>query len=476
MVNSTEMDFVDDEMASDWYLGRSEIAILVIETEKLASIRANAFASPAFRNLKQVTISSWGSSVELSAAALGGVDTLQAFFIGAERISGNFLGLFDSVDFNMKFLRFFAWPNDISLNEMFANGNYRSLKALTISNIPEPQTKFHLLAASNFTSFGRLKELTLTSCGIRVIEERAFATNARTLKNVDLRDNAIKFIDSKMFRRIFETKIDAILWIYSKTLACTCSLVELSIILCPFQEHSATMCFKCESIDYFDVTACGIKYAVDVSQICINWKPEGYVLIVDIRMGYDDDNVFFNTSSVSDIRMILVDLDGMRGQKCTKRASNATTKCMKIHGTTGQVALNEIDEIRAAEIVLITAIPILYAFGARPMHSMTARRLIARDENDTPDYLLWIAVISMILGSIAGFVLSFCFAPASSNELVKPSGDPPCDHASTVDLIPDDFVLEYYTTPTSECEDDKTNYIEILDTYYSEEYYSEGYF
>lgn len=400
-----DLQLVDNELATNWYTGENQLQVLSIYTNRLDRIHANAFNASALQNLWHLTMDVEHGAVHICDGAFDGLHELETIQFHPQDVMHMPAGLFDAVHGIICVIQMSNWPSEINLNEMFSNAPFTLLNELEIRNVRMPQTKFRILAAANITTFRRLFDLTLFNCGIEVIEPHAFDAIASTLEFINLENNWIKFIDLDMFRKIYETKnFDVDFGIYSDKvpLACTCALLEMDVLLFPFRRSPAKMCFLCKVHKKFNVHACGIHRIVDPTRLGIVSKAM-VLLIIDFRLAHADGMIAIQTNFSSTFRMIIGDLNGMGSGWCAMRAKKSNFKCFSADKFIDDYNLNEIEEIRQAEFVSITAIPILYRFGARPLHSITVRQPIIRH----PDCLIDVGVliVSVVLGSFIGFLV-----------------------------------------------------------------------
>lgn len=393
-------------MDSNWYNGYYSLNWLEISTDRLHSIHANAFAGQAFHYLTVLDLYIANGDVNIHSNAFEGLRHLVSIFFDAQTLHRLPIGLFDPLATKMWILSFDIWPNSINLNEMFAREAFRMMKSLDISNVELPQTYFRVLSAANFTAFRRLQELHLLNCGIEVIHERTFDKIAHTLVNVYLKSNWIKTINLAMFRHIFEKKHLAWLKIGNnrERWLCTCDLLEVTALVCPLMTKPTKMCVNCTLTDKFLRGDCGIRHNLESTSFCVEFKQKIYIRIIRVQITYATiHSIAIKTNFSSGIRLILANFDTMQHKKCAHRAADAHYKCLQITKATDRMALDAVHEIRDAELISITVIPILYRFGAKPVHSMTVRR--ARHDATPIDawQLLGAAWMACILSSIVGF-------------------------------------------------------------------------
>lgn len=308
-------------------------------------------------------------------------------------------GLLSTVAASLRFIQFQGWPSGLNLNEMFANDSYRLAVALEIYDVELPQGKMHRLAAKNLTAFRRLQSLYLENCGIETIDPDAFDAMAHTLKHIDLNDNAIKLIDVTMFRKVFETKTAATLHIDSNIgvqLQCTCQLLQLLVMLCPFSRR----CLSCWSAHVIDASSCAVTPYVFYSKFIDVKSYTVRMSIIKFCLAHAHGLISMRTNFTSRIRLLLVDLDAMQNRGCTAKVAERHFKCLFVDEPVDHIELNEIVELNSAEFVSITAIPVLYQFGARPMHSITVR------QNRMGDNWMFFELIVFAVGAVVvGFAV-----------------------------------------------------------------------
>lgn len=303
-----------------------------------------------------------------------------------------------------------AWPSNVNLNEMFGNGDFRTLLFMLIRNVAKPQTKFRYLAAANFSTFRRLEQLALINCGIEVIEEGVLDAMAGTLYFIDLRGNRLKYVDINMFRSVFESGLEvAMCMSANRLLICTCQTVELDVMIHPILSIFLEMGISCRSPQGFDPASCALHREVPFAKFHTYDKDEFAMRIIRIRMTVADDAIAIETNFRSDIRVIAVSLEAKLERKCSVIVKQPSYTCVFVRKPNDILDLNEIRKgLRDSGFVLITAIPILYRFGARPMHSMTMRcDAVAEKLHHS---LIMMTLVAYLLGIIVGFGGGICIA------------------------------------------------------------------
>lgn len=393
-VTFDEIHFADNEMHSNWYDGRYCLYSLRINAKNINAIRADAFIATAFQKLFYLKLITDQRPVQIHVDAFRGMGALVHLKFDAKGVQSIPAGIFDPMANSIGKLYLVEWPNNANMNEMGAHVVYRALSVLDIRHVQSPQTKFRRLTAANFTAFRRLKELYLLNCGIEAISEHAFDVVGRTLVYVHLAKNRIKFINLAMIRQIFESKRDVRFRLSGQVvLACTCALIELEIMCFPFRD-TTLMDIECALFEKpIDAITCGLHRDVDLHKLCIDGNKNMIMRTVDIRLVvHEAGKISIRTNFGSEIRLIIASIDSTSNQ-CTQRASKTNYHCLK---TDPYVDLLEL--IQRSELISITAIPILYRFGARPMHLITVRHPSV-DESLLCDIWAWITFISITLAS-----------------------------------------------------------------------------
>lgn len=402
-------------MASHWYNGQNDIYLLSMHSDRLDAIHRYALNGHAFRNLGYLTIRIGSGAVHIHDNAFRGLEHLRSILFMTRSIARMPSGLFNPFAISNGAIQFYAWPSGLNLNEMFADEPQRLLKTLDIRNVALPQHGFRILTADNFTSLRHLSKLVLINCGIEAIEENAFDEISRTLSIIHLENNWIKYITLRMFRRIFESKKYTELGIYSRRmhLVCTCALIEMDMMLCPSEESSAVACIQCKRIDKnFLPDACNVHRNAEIDRFCLNWNKTAIMRLVNIRMAHADGTLSIQTNFSNEIRIILVKFDGMQGGSCMQRTLPANYKCMKFYKFIERMYLYQFEQFGQAEFILVTAIPILYPFGARPMHSITVRYGNVHRWLCGKHWLCFTAIIA-IVGLLAGGICAIFFEKRS---------------------------------------------------------------
>lgn len=368
--------FVNHELAFNWYTGAWTLDWLLISTEQLHSIHSGAFDRFSLKSLEVLKFRVAHGFVRIHDGVFAWFSQLSmiSFFVKNVRFP---IGLYDSLANTILDIRCSAWPSTIGLNGMFGNEKYRLLRVLTIANVESPQTMFHTLARANFTSFKRLKHLHLIKCGIEVVDDHAFDAISHTLEVMNLEGNRIKFINVEIFRGIFEanSRFRFRLNENGEHLQCTCQAIEVDVMRCPLVWYEDDTCIACTSPEDFDPDTCNIYRNANFSKFIINEAlGQTYWRIFRLRMAIADGaELWIRTDFSGNVRILMVNFEKMTGD-CDHRAAATHFKCLSIDKFVLNLDLHDIDELRNAEIISITAIPILISFGTRPMHSMTVRR------------------------------------------------------------------------------------------------------
>lgn len=391
--------FPNGEMTTDWYNGQQIIGWLTIQTDHLHSIEANAFAHRAFQELLSLIINITKGSLEIHDAAFNGLSSIGKLQVQANQLLMP-LQLFDFAIDTVRHILCKVWPNDINLNEMFANQRFRRLSTIFIDRLAWPQDKFRILDASNFTAMPRLEKLILNDCGLIAIDEHAFDVVGRTLNTVLLENNRIKAITVDMFRLLFETKWLAVVDIRSNTPSmCTCKTMDVELI-----QYTATTDTRlgCRRTSF--VNSCGRYQKLVTQKLCVQAPAhQSNLRFVQIRMTRLNAAILLRTHFSSKFRLLFIDSQRMRA-KCNDRAMSQNFKCFVVSNMLNRFDLIDIGKIAAAEFVLITAIPMLYRFGACPFH------LITLHQPKSPlSILQWIAANEWLLFVMVSCALSGIF-------------------------------------------------------------------
>lgn len=455
-LKSTRFD--DNEITENWYKGLWRIHTLMIELNELHSIHANAFDEWALEELDTLKIIAKRSAVRVWSGVFDHLENLKYFFIESKKLclpSGLFYKLADI----LRQLKISGWPSDLNLNEMFDNQMYRTVTTLHIEHVASPQRKFRLLHASNFTAFRRLQYLLFIDCGIEVISDKTFDVVGRTLWIIHLTANWIKAVSFEMFRIFFETKFGAELALYNRfAYACTCETIEFDVLYCPFEMD----CYKCWVTGDSMSIACGVHRDVLTSKLCAD--ASAILRIISVRMAHnrDSDVLWIQTNLTSKNRILFVDSYATGSGGCDEKASKSRYTCLNINKTIDKLDLRDIETIRGAEFISITAIPILYNFGAKPMHLMTVRRQISHDFKLV---LIAISIGIAMLGVIVGVALAIgCQMIRSRRVKTQSSAD---TNLSYEHLVPTAMIQHAPDPEPSDYDEIAGDYIEIVDPVYT---------
>lgn len=428
---------------------------------RLNAIHINAFNCHAFNSLDQLEIYVKLGSVRIYDGAFNGLTQLFSIIFEAGGIESLPTGLFDGLANEISHIEFGIWPNNVNLNDMFATEVYRHLKELFIAEIEAPHTKFRRLAAINFTSFRRIEELKLIHCGIEVIDADAFDSIARWLRLVNLDSNSIKYVNLRMFRRIVESKWHAeISFDENDFWSCTCQSLAFDIMMCP---TSPDWCYDCDVMESnISIDTCGIRFIANGTKLCIDRQLS--VKYISIRLLYINDAIMIQSPFADGLRLIIVDSNAMSARQCSERVSRSKPKCLLINRYVGILPLKAIEGIDDAKLISVTAIPILYAFGVRPMHSFTVLRQPLTNEDDWAVLLVTIffTVLGIPIGISAGIGIQFAWTYCVKIVSDKQKHDYPVEYA--------EYPVYYTKSNVSYAEIDQNhedgNYIDVIDTEY----------
>lgn len=410
IVYLNDIELVGNALTTNWYTGKYSLNWITIYTKHIAAIHANAFNGPAFRDLTHLAVHVSHGSLNIRPGAFICSSVMLSIEFRIREVQNLPAGIFDPVAISIWSIIFEPWPNDVNLNDMFANEAYRMLKVLFIYDVQLPQTKFYRLAAANFSAFRRLQLLELVNCGIEVIETDTFTAIGQTLSWIKLEGNWLKAIAIDMFRPFFETKIWGTFSLLHNRipLPCTCQLIEMDVMQCPFR-HTTDLCLECWARHGFSATACGIYREVAFQKLCVKFDIEPiFMRIVDVRMTLENHSMWIGTNFTSGIRLLIVNLGAMYANgKCNARVTNANFKCLLVNKSESYLGLRQLSEFRDAEYISITAIPILHGFGAKPLHSWTLRQAFATN-HWLCDYWILIATILIVFDVAVGFGFGIC--------------------------------------------------------------------
>lgn len=366
-------EFAGDAMNRGWYDGKQAIHSLQINAGHLETIHANAFNAPAFQKMRFLTIHIDSGSVTIHHGAFHGTQYLMGLTIDPDRINGVASGLFAPAIATLKGIFFFRWPNDMSLDEVFADDVYHMLFTIVIRHVVSPQTKFRALTATNFTSIRRLNALSLVDCGIETIDLHTFDVIGRTLRYLSLSDNRIKFISVDMFRNIIESKYHAIVVIkHNAPLECSCETRDVNAMQYPLMDEQRTL-IDCTPSAAVSALQCATYQELTVAKLCVKWLRSDALRFIKFRMTFDNDSIWIQTNFTSKFRVLFINADTMHA-KCAKRADRSAVKCLLMNGAVEGLHLHEVNETRDAKLTLITVIPMLFEHGTCPMHSISVRQ------------------------------------------------------------------------------------------------------
>lgn len=439
-------------MSSDWYNGKHGLYMLGIYVSRLRQIHDNAFDEPAFENLFHFAAYVEHGPVKFNDGAFRGLKNLETIQFDAEILESLPIGLFKPISLPLRIIRFHVWPCEQNIGDMFADDAFAMLKVLDIRDVRYPQKKFRTLTASNFSSFQQLFHLVLNNCGVEFIDKRTFHSIGRTLKLLHLGENWIKMVTLEMFRTIFESNRMIKFVVYSRKapLTCTCAMLEFDIMAYPFATQPKVFCFMCTPpSDGFHLTSCNVHRDVDVERFCVKWRAKAFMRIINLRVSQGNGTLAIQSNFTSRVRVVLTKLFVMRLGKCAERTSSDNWYCLTINNSTDNLRLEGLDPKQGAEFELITVIPILSQFGARPMHFITVRHPPAMVDWIS-DHGMWIAFFWSILGLIIGVLAGCIWMPFVKKELdICSVSDPP---ETNVNGLPSEWENDYSEIHVTEVE------------------------
>lgn len=414
VVQLDRVRFVNNEMLGNWYRGLYRLYEIQISTRRLNTIHANAFNGKAFEDLCGIKLDIEKGSVRILNGAFDGSRHLAVIEFDATSVNMP-IDLFQMQAHMIFQISFYVWPKNISLNDMFANDIFRHTEYLDIRNVAKPQKKFRLLARANFTSFRRLRNLKLLNCGIEVITDRAFEAIAKTLTSLDLRKNRVKHINIGIFRRILELKpVSDFSLSMQRSFQCTCGMLELEVMLCPFWATNQDVCVNCLRDFYSALEPCGILRNTTIAKFVDDTR---FLRIIRLQMVAENDAISVKSNFSSEIRMVFVDLYARKCRNCIEITSNSIFKCLYFLGSIDRLNLAALEELDQADMISVTAIPILYEFGARKMHTMTLRRKIIAETGLEQYGLVQLALVASFVGFCIGCGSRICIA-----QMIRPTG------------------------------------------------------
>lgn len=415
-LNLYGIEYPDNQLKGNWYPRKYYLTWLTIQNSRIDAIQPDAFNDKAFQHLALLAFRNIGpSSINIMDGAFNSLKEIRVMRLSTVRIANLRASFFQPLERTLSTLDVHNWYANINLNDMFNVGQYSAMRDLFIRANEAPQTKFKLLHRDNFTAIRMVRSLFLVDCGIEVIDEHAFDAIGRRLIYISLQGNHIKLINIVMFRKIFETKRRGLVKVQSygdgRSLLCTCRLLELDMMHCPFRKIGAQICIDCQTAGQFDAAACGLRQNVDVRQLCVTPDDmDARLRIIRVHMRITDNAIWVQTNFSSNFRIILWNSIAMAASACADRVSDATMKCWYIDNMTTRMDFNGSEWFLNAEYMSVTAIPITFNFGAIPLHSITMRRskliVIQIDEME----LIMATVITSIVSASIGFVVFILMA------------------------------------------------------------------
>lgn len=403
------IELPDELMADGWYTGQRPIYFLRIERCRLRGILSNAFTGNAFSQLELLWFFDTITQFCIFDGAFEYLRTLRSLRFSKSIVTDFRAGLFRTLAPIMPVLVIeYGWPGNVGLGEMFADILYARLITLFINHVIWPQTKFHHLAASNFTNIRNVRYMALVDCGIEVIEDNTFDELADRIQDLNLEQNHIKSINLNMFRKIYESKSLAYMYLDGNALECTCALIEVELLRFAFIFGPPSN-IECIQKHNFSRDMCGLIQKFKISRIKSNVPDDqtAVMLVIDIQMKQHNQSISIRTNFSSTFHVLLIDMDDTISRRCTRKRPKLHFVCVNMNRSIERFELDEIAEMPTAKFISITVIPILYRFGARPMHSITIRRRWATSKR----YWLWTVLIGTVLGVcgiICGSLIGIC--------------------------------------------------------------------
>lgn len=307
-------------------------------------------------------------------------------------------------------------------------------------NVQWPYMKFRHLAAANFTFTRRLRVLWLVNCGIETIDVNTFYAIGHTLRAINLNQNKIRSLSFDMLSMLYESTSDLVTFGIKGNnyqLACTCQLMVLNILMCPFCKKTTASCIECyplKPLQGFTAASCGIHRDIVLAKFCIKWMEPLFVRIIRICIAYEyDSEISIRTNFTEKVRMIFINLDAYRTSKCSTKTMQLKYKCLNINKTIDHLNLHDLAEMRNASIISITAVPILFKLGARPIHSVTIRRAVD-NESWLLSWQMLFAMVSIISVVIAWFDIAICIIYIRQSRTANTTDERPAIELSSMPM------------------------------------------
>lgn len=325
LLDFTGVQFPNGRISPGWYAGQYPFLYLKLEDCHIETIEMDAFEEQIFENLWRFIIRDHNVvTINIIDGALNGLTRLRNLVI-FDSLNVR-PGIFHPLQKSLTQLEIWLWFGQIGISETFANGYYPSLRSLSIRCNGMQGTKFQCLHSDNFTTMKYLRILSVGHCGVEYIDEHAFYAIANSLEYVSFDRNPIKYINIRMFRRIFETKTNALLRIgrSQEIPYCTCDLIETDTMVCPSRTTNES-CLECTLLadnDSFDVPACGIRRIIAYPSVCIAVE-SAYFPVINFRIWLENQSIRFQTNFSSTFRVWLrrninVMTTSLCGESCVK--------------------------------------------------------------------------------------------------------------------------------------------------------------
>lgn len=175
---------------------------------------------------------------------------------------------------------------------------------------------------------------------------------------------------------------------------------------CPIVEDANDTCFDCESPDFLLTNSCDMRRILNVSRFCMTSKDEElWLRYIAVRIACENGTIVVATNFTSHIRIIASSLATRIDKNCRDRLLERPYKCLSLNESVKQLSFSEFDGMDDVQFVSIIAIPLLFGGGARTMHAITWRRMIAVIETHVADrqgFFAWMTTMDYMTFVIAG--------------------------------------------------------------------------
>lgn len=256
--------------------------------------------------------------------------------------------------------------------------------------------KFRLLASQNLSTFRWIEHIDLSHCGIEVIENGAFDVAMRTLRKLNLSNNKLKSIDSRVIFKILDRSEpnhwDSVVGFKNNPFQWNCDLFEMqAILIAKMHNQSLLVCRNITKNECELPSNCTHLQVIHTSALCQVNKQNGSQRFLypyfAIKYNPNLNNISIITHKLRRFRMLVrnhLDFNefnskwGYSDTKCPKSGYiQHNIKCFLLNGTNAELNLHDFTKNMKYLQICVNYV----SFGTRhmwPLHCVTCNLLIPK--------------------------------------------------------------------------------------------------